>query len=103
MTETVTIPRLKLEDEEPGPGWISCSRYDNGEPCKPLIKCKCGKVTGIGLHHVHADGRVTASYYDSEGEEFEHNGTKYKKDPGCGWHVFLILAGYDQGEFPPNP
>lgn len=101
MTETVTIPRLKCEDTDPGPGWIAVKNTKD-ENIKPLIKCKCGTITGIGLHHVHADGTVTASYYDSEGIEFEHNGKKYTKDPGCGWHVYLILKDYDQGDFPPD-
>ena len=63
------------------------------ENVKPTIRCKCGKYCGIGLHHVHADGRVTASFY-------------HRKDgdnpDGCDWHVFLKLLDYDQGEFLPN-
>ena len=79
----ITIP--KGDYDSPAPCWIPTSRYDNGGPAKPLIKCECGHITGIGLHHVHADGRVTA----------------YTHDPGCGWHVFLTLADYDKGDFPP--
>lgn len=93
----------KGDFDSPGPCWISTTRSDTGAPCKPLIKCQCGKVTGIGLHHVHADGRVTASFFHSEASEFTEGGVTYKHQPGCGWHVFLKLKDYDQGEFPPRP
>lgn len=76
------------------PGWIRIKRYSNGQICKPLIRCNCGKITGIGLHHVYVDGRVTASFYD----KFNN---PYNPD-GCGWHVFLVLDGWDGGEFPPG-
>lgn len=69
---------------------------------KPLIRCKCGMMTGIALHHVHADGKVTASFYDNKEDSFTHKGKTYKHEPGCGWHVFLKLDGYDQGEFLPE-
>lgn len=68
------------------------------EPVKPTIVCNCGKMTGIGLHHVFKDGRVTASYY--------HWFDDLKPDDpnqGCGWHVFLTLLDYDGPEFPPTP
>lgn len=95
----VEIP--KGDHETPAPCWIPVSC--GGKPCKPLIKCKCGKICGIGLHHVHADGRVTASFYHSEASEFVDNGRTYRHEPGCGWHVFLKLLDYDRGEFPPVP
>jgi len=100
MTE---IPKGK--HDSPGPCWIPVS-YENLEGqrinTKPLIKCNCGKITGIGLHHVHADGVVTASYYDVEASSFTHNGITYQHDPGCGWHVWLKLKDYDCGDFPPE-
>lgn len=92
------IPRGDYES--PGPCWIPRSGYD-GKTAKPLIKCQCGKITGIGLHHVHADGRVTESFFDSQDREFQHAGKTYTHDPGCGWHVFLKLLDYDCGDFPP--
>jgi hypothetical protein len=95
----VEIPRLNSH-EDPGPGWIAVS--SEGRPLKPLIKCNCGKVCGIGLHHVHADGTVTASFYHSEASEFTEGGRTYRHTPGCGWHVFLKLKDYDRGDFPPG-
>ena len=95
MSETL-IP--KGDYDAPAPCWIATKRYDNGEPAKPLIKCQCGRVTGIGLHHVHADGRVTASFFH---DKEPHPDIGYGGG-GCGWHVFLKLADYDQGEFPPH-
>lgn len=95
----VEIP--KGDFDSPAPCWIGVS--SDGKPCKPLIKCNCGKVCGIGLHHVHADGRVTASFYHSEASEFTDGGRTYQHTPGCGWHVFLTLKDYDRGEFLPAP
>lgn len=97
----IEIPRGDCES--PGPCWIPIIWGDPPRPSKPLIKCNCGKVTGIGLHHVHADGTVTASFFHSAEREFTHNGKTYSHDPGCGWHVFLQLLDYDQGDFPPVP
>jgi hypothetical protein len=95
----VEIPRLE-SCEEPGPGWLAVS-YD-GKPLKPLIKCNRGKICGISLHHVHADGAVTASFYHSEASSFVEGGRTYQHTPGCGWHVFLKLKDYDCGDFPPE-
>ena len=62
-------------------------------PVRPHIRCKCGYYCGIGNHHVHSDGRVTASFFHSK-----------ESDPirGCDWHVFLILENYDGGEWKPG-
>ena len=95
----VEIPKIEWDDV--GPGWIP-SIVQSGKHIKPIIKCKCNSVCGIGLHHVHADGRVTASFFHSTAD-WEHKGKKYKGDPkGCGWHVFLKLNDYTYGEFPPE-
>lgn len=76
------------------PGWF-CPTQD-GRTLKPIIRCYCGTLTGIRLHHVHADGTVTASFHHKRG-------TNYPEDPnGCDWHVFLKLKDYDQGEFLPG-
>lgn len=105
--DPVVIPEIHWKDEDthPGPGWIRLFTLVNEErvPVKPLIKCKCGTVTGIALHHVHADGRVTASFFDSKDTSFVNNGKTYTHPPGCGWHVYIKLEGYDLGEFPPEP
>lgn len=101
----VTIPKLANEDIEiraNAPGWFQPERKnDNGdyEKCKPVIRCNCGMLCGIGLHHVHADGRVTASFYHKKGPA---GSADYSSPDGCEWHVFLTLADYDGGEFPPN-
>lgn len=100
MAETVTIPRI--DKDQPGPGWIAITWGDPPKATKPLIKCQCGKITGIGLHHVHADCRVIQSFFHSKEMSFVHNGKTYTHEPGCDWHVYLILKDYDQGDFPPR-
>jgi hypothetical protein len=103
VTEVV-IPRLTDEgsiwDDYPvigKPGWYRVVEHGTDKPLKPLIRCNCGMVSGIGLHHVHADGKVTASFYHKKGNV-------YPEDPkGCGWHVFLKLEGWDMGDIPPDP
>ena len=87
-------------DADP-PCWIpvSCRNADGDlVPSKPLIKCTCGHISGIGLHHVHADGTVTASFFH---DSSPHPDIGYAGG-GCGWHVFLKLKDYDQGEFLPH-
>lgn len=99
MSEVIEIPRVDSL-EAPGPGWYA---HDwNGKHARPIIICKCGKRCHIDLHHVHADGLVTASFYHSEQSSFVVNGKAYYHQPGCGWHVFIKLANYDQGEFLPE-
>jgi len=95
----VEIPRGEFDS--PGPCWVA---HDwDGKHCRPIIICKCGKRCHIDLHHVHADGTVTASFYDSEASSFTEGGLTYVHTPGCGWHVYLKLLDYDQGEFLPAP
>lgn len=105
--DPVVIPEVKWTDDETyfakSPAWSRCMAYGSDNYVKPHVRCKCGVWTGIGLHHVHADGRVTASFFDAVDTEFSHGGKTYHKDPGCGWHVFIKLEGYDCGEFPPEP
>jgi hypothetical protein len=97
MTE---IPKGSYDT--PGPCWLPIVT-SAGIACKPVIKCQCGALCGIGLHHVHADGRVTDSFYHSEAREWSHAGKTYSHEPGCGWHVHLKLLDYDQGDFPGVP
>ena len=85
--------------ETPGPCWFAVVDTD-GNALKPVIKCQCGVLCGIGLHHVHSDGTVTNSFYHSEAAEFTDNGKQYTHRPGCGWHVWLRLLDYDKGDFP---
>ena len=101
------IPRISPEDADKSmwadypvvgkPCWSPVKEYGTDKPLKPLIRCNCGNWSGIGLHHVHADGTVTASFYHKKG-------TVFPEDPdGCEWHVHLKLLNYDQGDFPPEP
>lgn len=85
--------------DSPGPCWIPIQDGE-GKPHKPVIRCRCGVNFHIGLHHVHADGRVTASFYHPETP-----GAAGCADnaPGCGFHEFLELEGYEGPEFPPDP
>ena len=91
----------KGDVDTPGPCWIP--QFWDGLPRRPAIKCQCGMVTHIGLHHVHPDGVVMASYHHATAETFVEGGHTYSHTPGCGWHVWIKLLDYDQGEFPPVP
>ena len=102
MTETVSIPKLTHEesiwDDYPvvgKPGWYPV-RDSSGNVLKPLIRCNCGSISGIGLHHVHPDGRVTASFYHKRGNN-------YPEDPkGCEWHVHLKLEDWGGQDIGPD-
>lgn len=83
MAETVRIPKGRFEDDDPRPCWIPLRTGEPPRPCKPAIRCACGVVTCIGLHTVHADGTVTASFLHDK-----------PAGDGCGYHVFLYLEGY---------
>lgn len=94
------IPRGKHEgtDATPGPCWFPTVN-SAGVHLKPVIKCRCGAIFGLGLHHVHADGRVTASFYHPINAG---DAGCADSGPGCGFHEFIELADYDGGEFPPG-
>ena len=98
---TTDIPKGRMAEDDPKPCWIPVQNSD-GKQLKPVIRCNCGELCGIGLHHVHGDGTVTASFYHSEAESFVDNGKVYGHRPGCGWHVWLKLQDYDCGDFPPE-
>lgn len=84
MSDVIKIPRGCFDDkEDPSPCWVSIVEGDEKRPAKPGIRCKCGEYTNIALHHVHADGTVTNSFYHTNGNP-------------CGWHVFLFLEGYSE-------
>lgn len=78
------------------PGWYQPTQ--DGKLLKPTIRCNCGQFCGIALHHVHADGRVTDSFYHSRGTNYAIG----ECPEGCGWHVFITLVGYKGGDFPPR-
>ena len=84
----ITIPKCNPEHTN-YPCWIPTQNTE-GKQLKPLIRCNCGTYCGIGLHHVHPDGRITNSFWHHQGPD------------ACGWHVHLQLEGYDRGEFLPN-
>ena len=90
----VDIPKGEYGD--PGPCWVPRGQF------KPAIVCKCGVTCHIGLHRVHADGRVTDSFFHSPATEFTLKGKTYSHQPGCGWHEWLKLMNYNMGEFPPE-
>ena len=107
--DPVMIPKiewLRDKDYSIGPGWSPV--YELAKDgvtknwLKPHVRCICGTWTGIGLHHVHADGSVTASFFDAAAETWQANGKTYHKEPGCGWHVYIKLDGYSGGDFPPE-
>jgi len=83
------------DTEDQCPCWVPNTNTE-GKILKPIIVCKCGKSLGIGLHHVHSDGRVTASFFHKKG-----NG-KYEDPDGCNWHEYIKLLDYNLGEFLPN-
>jgi hypothetical protein len=87
----VRIPLGSYDDETIKPAWLPIANYSDGTPHKPVIRCACGKLFGLGLHHVHADGRVTASFYHpvNPGDTGSTD-----REPGCGFHEFLELDGY---------
>jgi hypothetical protein len=88
------IPRGSYDNRALKPAWLAVGANADGTPHRPIIRCACGKLAGTRSHHVHADGRVTASFYHPlEGWD------KYDA-PGCGFHEFLELEGYDGPEFP---
>lgn len=92
------IPKGHYDNEDLAPAWLPLQN-SAGAPVKPIIRCRCGSLMGIGLHHVHADGRVTASFYHwwpEDSPQFKEYGQ------GCGFHEFLELDGYDGPEFPPG-
>lgn len=86
----IRIP--KGDFDSPAPCWIPLTTGEDHRPSKPLVKCQCGMVTGIGLHHVHTDGKVTNSYYHDA-----------PKPEACGWHVSLTLDDWSGLDFPPDP
>ena len=97
MNQVVEIP--KGDYGQSGPCWVP--REYEGRRIKPAIICNCGKTCNIGLHHVHADGTVTRSFYDSKESVFVEGGKTYSHIPGCGWHVWLKLKDWSGEDFPP--
>ena len=86
MADAVHIPEWTQGDEwrAKSPAWMQAEQ--DGKLLKPTIRCNCGQWSGIGLHHVHADGRVTQSFFHATKAQHPMG-----DDSGCGWHVFLIL------------
>lgn len=93
------IPKGSYDHPEIAPAWLPIVDGE-GRAAKPLIRCKCQRLMGIRLHQVHADGRVTASFYHPETPGVAGSSAI---EPGCGFHEFLELDGYDGPEFPPVP
>lgn len=96
------IPHLekfegKRTCEPNNPGWMQVVD-SNGKKLKPLIRCNCGRWMGIRLHHVHPDGRVTASFFDDD----LHDNIGNVIDKGCGWHVYIELQDWTGEEYLPG-
>jgi len=81
------IPKGSFEDKTIKPAWV----LEDGAARKPFIRCACGWLFTLRLHHVHADGRVTASFLHPPDDSLS-----------CGFHEFLELDGWDGGEFLPE-
>jgi len=92
----MNIPKGSYDDESLKPAWIPIQNGD-GTPAKPMIRCACGALMSIRLHHVHGDGRVTASFLHPI---VPQNPPQAPEHQGCGFHEFLVLDGYDGPEFP---
>lgn len=103
MNEIPKIEDGDFDQRPNSPGWLQpVSKREDGswEKLKPIIRCNCGMLCGIGLHHVHADGTVTASFYHKKGTNTA--APNYEDPNGCEWHVYLKLKDYDGGDFPPG-
>lgn len=97
ITEIPKITSWNGDTTQPNsPGWFQPTQDEVS--LKPIIRCNCGSLCGIGLHHVHADGTVTASFFH---DAAPHSEIHYVGG-GCGWHVWLKLLDYDGGEFLPK-
>ena len=79
------------------PAW-ECPVTRTGIICRPIIRCNCGRWCGIGAHHVHEDGTVTASFFHAHSS----TGLPHSTADGCGWHEMLKLQDYNKGEFLPE-
>jgi hypothetical protein len=95
MTEIPPLTEFGHQAHEPG--WFQPVKYGTNEAVKPIIRCDCGAFVGLALHHVHADGTVTASFYHKKGTNHEVG----ESAEGCEWHVHLKLLDYHGGEFQP--
>lgn len=85
------IPQGSYDDESIKPAWLPLQNSE-GQPVKPVIRCACGNLLGMGLHHVHPDGRVTASFYHWWDPAYiaQYPGM----EQGCGFHEYLELDGW---------
>lgn len=94
MSDLVHLPRGHFNDNNDlVPCWIATTTGSPPQPSRPIIRCQCGMVLTIELHHVHADGRVTNSFYH-----------RRPTPEACGWHVYLVLDDWIGLEFlPENP
>ena len=76
MSGRVVIPFVENILDTDGvrsPAW----GVNNGEL---ILRCICGRLTGIRTHTVAASGEVSPSIWDRD---------------GCDWHVWAMLADYE--------
>ena len=68
-----------------GPGWIERAGF------KPMVRCNCNRLVGLGAHTIAKSGLVSASFLDLD-----------LSGGGCGWHVWITLDGYNGPAFGPG-
>ena len=93
---SVHLPKSEYDDDTK-PAWLPIQDRE-GHALKPLIRCACGQLCGIGLHHVHPDGTVTASFL----HQWPEGSPEALACQGCGWHEYLILDNWTGDDFPPE-
>jgi hypothetical protein len=57
--------------------------HGQGRDSVLVLRCDCGKIIRMLGHEIAADGTVSPSVWHDV--------------PGCGWHVFARLEGWEQG------
>jgi len=101
METIIIIPRIDNWNEDTAilnhPAWTSL-QDTKGNTVKPIIRCNCGRWFNIKAHHLHPDGTVTASFFDTD----LINDKKEIIHKGCGWHVFIKLEEWTGQEFLPE-
>jgi hypothetical protein len=92
----VILPRATLGsygslEEQGHPGWdlsrdpALVEKHAKGRDVALVLRCNCGKVIRLLDHRIAADGTLSPSIWHDI--------------PGCGWHVFGKLQGWDGVEW----
>ena len=76
------IPKSTYEASDVKPAWLPS--YDQrGNQRKPVIRCQCGMLIGLGAHSVDLDGTVRNSFAHTP-----------PVAGACGFHEHLQLEGW---------